>query len=322
MSNINIPCGATTISLSADEIYFSSSASSNGQRIWNFEGSYEIYEPQYVEISINGSVTKLELSDETVVVGDVSEGNPFSVNGNELLQTTNESTIGEPFVSIDFNLQLTSSAYYDKDFNYVGSVKASYDYIGLESGAESHYEYLYVLKSFKQSMGLSNATTIYYNTFCEIWYNGIRYDGNARLTSVGDLEISFSSKSYDENFFDDYKKLVWLISADYPAQTENSIDYMFSQTISEYNGGKETATILCSIGKYYDENGLLVVSEDLPEKMCFDVHDEVIPMVLGANGTDIPMSKRNDSTAKKFIVLSVKPIYDGAVWQQLVLQEA
>ena len=320
LSNIKIPCGATTISLCAHEYYESSSSSSNGQKIWNFEGNYEIYEPQYVEISINGVVSRLELSDETILVGEQNLKNPFSVQGNELLQTTNYFTVGEPFKSFDFNIPYDDTSYYNKDFESIGNVDESYERVEDYLGNVEHV-YHFVLKNFKETMGLSNASKIYYNNYCEISYNGTIYEGDVRINSIGDLEIYVSTESRDDYFLSNIKYFIWNISADFPVQINNSINQMYEETIQEYQDGKETATLSCSIGDYYETNGDLAISDKSPQKMCFDVNDIVIPMVLGSDGKDIPMSKTNDSNPKEFMVLSAKPIYDGAVWQQLILQE-
>ena len=38
-------------------------------------------------------------------------------------------------------------------------------------------------------------------------------------------------------------------------------------------------------------------------------------------GEDVPISKKEDDTPKSFKVIGKKMIYDGAVWQELTLQE-
>ena len=57
------------------------------------------------------------------------------------------------------------------------------------------------------------------------------------------------------------------------------------------------------------------------EKMTFHLHDEVIPYIMGADGKDKPMSVYADGSPKVFQVLSSKIFYDGAVWQELEIQE-
>lgn len=109
------------------------------------------------------------------------------------------------------------------------------------------------------------------------------------------------------------------------SQTNNLMQKDFgisSLVLSEYKNGKETATITCSISDFYDESGNLVISkskEDLP--MTFKVGDQVIPMYYSSDGTDKPFSLYEDGSPKAFRVVKTKVYYDGAVWQQLYLQE-
>lgn len=56
-------------------------------------------------------------------------------------------------------------------------------------------------------------------------------------------------------------------------------------------------------------------------KMVFDIGDNVIPQMYGADGKDHPMSRYPDGTPKVFRVCGTKIYYDGAVWQELSLQE-
>ena len=100
-----------------------------------------------------------------------------------------------------------------------------------------------------------------------------------------------------------------------------AIDTDYNNTLTKYSNGKETATILCSISDYYDESKNKVIAIDNSDKMCFRMYDIVEPYVFGANGQDKPLSKNKDGSPKQFQVLGVKPIYDGAVWQELTLQE-
>lgn len=92
--------------------------------------------------------------------------------------------------------------------------------------------------------------------------------------------------------------------------------------IDEWGKGKETATLKCSIGEYYDESGNLAIStknNDLP--MTFNIRDLVIPYIPTARGGTEPMSIRQDGKAKIFQVTQVRPYFDGACWQEIMLQE-
>lgn len=99
-------------------------------------------------------------------------------------------------------------------------------------------------------------------------------------------------------------------------------EYLANNVLKQYAVGKETATLLCDINEYYDENGDLKISTEksgLP--MTFNIGDEVIPYVFGANGQDKPMSLYRDGNPKVFRIIGTNTIYDGAVWQELTLQE-
>lgn len=102
---------------------------------------------------------------------------------------------------------------------------------------------------------------------------------------------------------------------------ENAIETMYGETRTQYQNGKETAVIRCSIGNYYDDLGNKVISIDedsLP--MTFSIGDIVKPMIYSVGGVDKPMSLYNGK-AKTFRVVGRKPYYNGAVWQELTLQE-
>lgn len=97
-------------------------------------------------------------------------------------------------------------------------------------------------------------------------------------------------------------------------------EHLANNVLVEYKNGKETATLLCDINDYYNESGEKVIDAN-GDEMVFRLHDQVIPMVFGANGKDQPMSKYQDNSAKVFEIVGSKIFYDGAVWQELTLQE-
>lgn len=109
----------------------------------------------------------------------------------------------------------------------------------------------------------------------------------------------------------------------YKNSGRNAITNAFSKTKTAYALGKETATIRCSISDYYDyDSGDKMISIDnSTRKMSFKMYDQVIPMVYGADRQDRPMSTYQDGSPKVFQVLGSNIYYDGAVWQELSLQE-
>ena len=56
--------------------------------------------------------------------------------------------------------------------------------------------------------------------------------------------------------------------------------------------------------------------------MTFSIGDLVIPYIPTARGGTEPMSIRQDGKAKIFQVTQVRPYFDGACWQEIMLQEA
>lgn len=113
------------------------------------------------------------------------------------------------------------------------------------------------------------------------------------------------------------------IDANELIQTTNIVSpkNSYNDLIDNYKDGKETAVIRCSISDYKDDSGVKVIDITTADKMCFEIGDEVIPMVYTANGVDMPMSTNRAGNAKVFIVIGKKPYYDGAVWQELTIQE-
>ena len=102
----------------------------------------------------------------------------------------------------------------------------------------------------------------------------------------------------------------------------NFSDYIFEELTNDWNKGKETATILCSIGEYYNDENQLAIStknNDLP--FLFNIGDFVIPYIPIARGGTEPMSIKLDGSPKVFQVTQVRPYFDGACWQELQLQE-
>ena len=71
----------------------------------------------------------------------------------------------------------------------------------------------------------------------------------------------------------------------------------------------------------YIPGGIVNFSSYWVIPMTFQLYDEVIPMVCGADGQERPMSKNKDGTPKIFKVLGVELSYKGVVRQKLSLQE-
>ena len=103
-------------------------------------------------------------------------------------------------------------------------------------------------------------------------------------------------------------------------------EWLVNRAYENYKEGIETATIRCSLVDYYNSDGVLEISptnysaDNANTRMMFSVGDIVIPYVATPNG-DRPMSSKPDGTPKEFLVTGVTLISDGAIWQELQLQE-
>lgn len=103
-------------------------------------------------------------------------------------------------------------------------------------------------------------------------------------------------------------------------------EWLVNRAYENYKDGIETATIRCSLVDYYNSDGVLEISptnysaNNADTRMMFSVGDIVTPHVATPNG-DRPMSSKPDGTPKEFLVTGVTLISDGAVWQELQLQE-
>lgn len=106
-------------------------------------------------------------------------------------------------------------------------------------------------------------------------------------------------------------------------QSGEAYKSIMEKVLSKYKNGKDYFTIRVSVGEYYDYNTgeLLISTKDKNKPMTFDIDDVVIPMLFLWDGTEEPWGLKSDESPKMFNVIDVKTYYDGAVWQDLSLQE-
>lgn len=161
--------------------------------------------------------------------------------------------------------------------------------------------------------------------------------GTKEATVVSNVELDISGNvlkkseiglSTEQSSEQSSKKGFYEIASNELLQEKTTIygnpvfDYLSDQIIKRYKNGKELVELLCSIDDYYDESGKKVISMDgETDKMHFDIGDEILPRVFGADGKEYPLSRYMDGSPKKFRVVSRKFIYDGAVWQKIIGQE-
>ncbi len=146
--------------------------------------------------------------------------------------------------------------------------------------------------------------------------------GNTLSISVEDGSVTVGS---GKNIFSIEGNELLQDSATY--NTKPLSEHIGNAILKNYAKGKETATVLCDINDYYEYDataekfkGDKIISID-SNQLTIPINSTVVPMSFGADGIDRPISYKKDGNAKEFIVVGSKIIYDGAVWQELYLQE-
>ena len=150
-----------------------------------------------------------------------------------------------------------------------------------------------------------------------IYYSSINC---SLIMSIGDLEKTEVIINEDEGDFSIIGNEIFQVG-----NQINGLSYytaFANNILSNWINGKETATIRCDINEYYNEDGTKAISiNNLTGKMNFQIGDNVIPYVYGSDGVDKPLCFTKDGSTKIFKVVGTKFFYDGAVWQELSLQE-
>lgn len=269
----------------------------SGLKFAKLKNSVSFSDPDnWGEYQLNGTYeeyipTQIEITIYGNTIGiDLTDGSitygsgnkPFSLERNELLQDSANSKIVIKTDSVDVE-------------------------IGGELSSAENISYLEMITTHNFNIG--DIITNYDGTeTAEITY----YD-----SSNGFYEIKVTTDGY---FYQNMGKNI--IVKHLYCQEKRLTQHLAENVLNQYAKGKETATLLCDISDYYDESGNLVIStknNSLP--MTFKIGDIVIPYVYGADGQDYPMSKYQNGQPKQFRVCGAKKIYDGAVWQELTLQE-
>lgn len=218
---------------------------------------------------------------------------PFSTNYNEIAEFANEkikNNICYTYEISDNNLKVFVNIY---------SLKSITVYLAeeiLNNGVWGEYS--------KKEINVSPIMTNFF-VFLYLNYSTI----NSTAITIGKNGFSYQLRKNE------------LLQKDTLIGEERISNYISQSILSSYKNGKETATLLCSISDYYNEEGEKVISID-SERMSFRMYDKVLPMVYSIDKQDVPMSKMKNGEPKYFVVIGSEIYYDGAVWQKIYLQEA
>ena len=289
------------------------------------QGDTTKYTAQKIEITIYGNTIGIDLTDNTVYINGKTKKKVYSVEGNELMQTSNyyQSTDTNA-ITRAFTETQTDYAKGKETATIRCSISDYYNYedksIAINSNKKNLITYPYLF---------GKKQTLYGITATDLGNGSILLQGTSTLGNY----IYFDLMK---------KKIEGIVANDLVASSAKNPCSKYGYTISmgDYNseeysgiaiGYTESNNITwLRIDPYKEINitiypmlnkGGKIAFEYPATPMCFSIGDKVIPMVYGADGKDRPMSKNQDGSPKVFQVLGSKIYYDGAVWQELSLQE-
>lgn len=242
----------------------------NGGYNTTLAGTYEEYIPTQIEITVYGNTIGIDLTDNTVYINGKTAKKVHSVDGNELMQTSNyflES--GNSAITTMYGETATQYARGKETATIRCSISDYYQRITAKVVRYTEYSATNIVCYF--DVGDENLASRLIGEYISI--NGI--DGFVRDVDETQIMVSFTTN-----------KVI-------PFLQDESVDLSLTA----------------------------IAVDNSTNKMCFEIGDQVIPMVYGADGKDRPMSTYQNGSPKIFQVLGSKIFYDGAVWQELSLQE-
>lgn len=311
-------------------------------------GSCDIYEGNEIEITVYGNTIGIDLTDKTIYVPNQSGNKPFFVEGNELMQKSNVcldssnllveykdsnkavikfkdgiSKSKNTYVTINIHNILNGEDYIRvkgrQEIIRAGETQTrdlsliTDEWIEITSAytedqiSESFSKTLLSYSQGKESATIRCAIADYINYISATVVEYIKYDEENRVFCILDVKNDYlAQKILQAENLKIHGVECMVVDAE---DTKIYINF-YSLSIVPY---LEKGTLTIPLKEISTTNNV--------GKMAFDIYDEVIPMVYTANQTDKPMSRYKDGSAKTFVVLGTKIYFDGAVWQELTLQE-
>lgn len=308
-------------------------------------GEFEFYEPKRIEINYYGKLYTLNLEEQTLnyPVANATSRKVFSVEANELMQTDTvlHSVVATKQYEFEYlNSAINPNGAWQPNTQYLqnGIVYFTFTYAGYKNeelrGVQNCRGEIRgnvaVHRDYTDDNGVNHSYTEYHSFSVPYNKGDTTVSGSVYVGTFGNpyLVYQWRYMSYLSGA-EEYRfsAIETLPTSTCFVDTEKSEAYsqaLANDILKAYKNGKETATILCSIADYYDEDNRLVISKSgTTSKMSFHLYDEVIPYVYrGEYADDRPLSVYADGTPKRFTVIGTRIYYDGAVWQELTLQEA
>lgn len=315
-------------------------------------GETEFYFPDQVEITVYGNTIGIDLQDKTIYVPNQSGNKPFFVEGNELMQTnylvdvpfnvsnllvkTGSSSGGTKRVWIELANGVATNNKIKIKANIVtegGTTPESEEFVIYKNNFKSGEKGITVYDTVEIISATIEDTQIS-ESFLKTLSNYSQGKETATIRCAIADYINYISATVVEYIKYDEENRVWCVLdvktsylAEKILQAENLKIHDIECIVVDAEDTKIYINFYSlSIVPYLEKGTLTIPLKEISTtnnvgKMAFDIYDEVIPMVYTANQTDKPMSRYKDGSAKTFVVLGTKIYFDGAVWQELTLQE-
>ena len=277
--------------------------------------------------SAQGRSTYLNSESATGSLNDLKVG--YKIQPNELLQNDNLSNIANSILSGYNNGKITAT------------IRCSIaDYYDYSSGEKVISANNWNLLDSDRYLGLWNAnyvdgqvSQITADTATTFVFQLQAYNGgefykdlnNITVTDFGRIHMSFKKES-------DFSQLRFKLNGttqdtgilfDVSNLTDGKT-YCFSALIEDKYGVADTEL---TQGRIAWKDMQLNVGARAREyakfglPMAFKMYDEVVPMNYTSSGEDIPMATTQNGNPISFKVVGIKPIYNGASWQEIYVQE-
>lgn len=293
----------------------------SGKQIYegDYNGEFFYYVPETIRFSLNGDGYIINLQETDLFVGD-NNSNVYAI------QETNELMQMSP--KLQENIRQVYNQYKDTG-KEVATIKCSIvDYLDEQGNiAVSPHYIISNLYNLISVIEVDDNIDDYYSPIYFRWlgteqgYFSLDADGIiTESIQVADniFAIEFTKGQDNEITFQ-----VWVEG--YGSEElgkivfdTSNLKYGTTYTLSfKYGVSANSGIFEC-----YIQDIMLNIGEyNYKPPMTIPMHSEVIPYVFKANGEDAPMSTYQDGSPKVFQVVGNRITYDGAVWQELTLQE-
>lgn len=279
----------------------------------------------FYEMDAQGNITDVANTANKEIVFTANEFTENSVIINSLRADITVEVVQKTHLSVDANNYITSHSFRRETTYYDTTTKQTYTEVSFEKpflNATLVTDKQITFKYFVRVKQKSTTTSTY--AISEIIsFEGQYFEPINETTAVYDDSITAAQnilKLPSNELVQGDNAYGLRIDA---INAVNYSDKFVAEVFDRYKNGKETATLLCSVGKYYDLDGNLVVdaeNEDSSIAPLLKKYDIVVPYVMTSRG-EAPLSTDVSGNPRQFQIIGVNISYNGIPRQEIVIQE-